>query len=232
MGGALGRLCAFTAGAWPGRGLARLRGRTPAPWRSTLGSLGTAMGTGPGTVAAAPRPAVGGGRGRRRPHRATSQTRETLKHVVSFRSPPLRSSHSGSVKRGRSRVPGDGAVPDQPLPSVPGLRYLLSSFLLTKRDTLVESIPARGGGGGGCRTEIPTRGFPEVALANGGGVWVSLLRTSRILPLRLLLVFPSWGGLKKREEGGVWSDVLIVGDGGATPSCFNNSTSKLTLPQR
>uniref|UniRef100_A0A5F5PWK5 Translocase of inner mitochondrial membrane 17B n=3 Tax=Perissodactyla TaxID=9787 RepID=A0A5F5PWK5_HORSE len=38
-GGALEGLGAFPMGAWPGRGLARLRGRTPAPWRSTLGSL-------------------------------------------------------------------------------------------------------------------------------------------------------------------------------------------------
>uniref|UniRef100_A0A9L0K3D7 Translocase of inner mitochondrial membrane 17B n=1 Tax=Equus asinus TaxID=9793 RepID=A0A9L0K3D7_EQUAS len=38
-GGALEGLGAFPMGAWPGRGLARLRCRTPAPWRSTLGSL-------------------------------------------------------------------------------------------------------------------------------------------------------------------------------------------------
>ena len=50
-------------------------------------------------------------------------------------------------------------------------------------------------------------------------------------PHGLRLVFPSCDRLKEREDG-IWLDVLIVGDGGATPSCFNNSTSKLTLSQR
>lgn len=39
-----------------------------APWRSTLANLGTAMGTGFGTVPATPRPTTGGGRGRQRLH--------------------------------------------------------------------------------------------------------------------------------------------------------------------
>lgn len=39
-------------------------GRTLAPWKSTLGNLGTAMGTGFGTVRATLRQIMGGGRGR------------------------------------------------------------------------------------------------------------------------------------------------------------------------
>ena len=94
----LGRLFTFPVEVWPDQGLAILRGRTPAPWRSMLGNLGTARGIGVGTVAAAPRPAVGGGWGRHGPHSATSQTRKTFRlllssaplHLVSLTRAPLK----------------------------------------------------------------------------------------------------------------------------------------------
>lgn len=117
-------VCVYSGGV-AGRGLGRLRGRTPAPWRSTLGSLGTAMGTGPGTVAAAPRPAVGGGRGRRRPHRATSQTRETVRHLWSPSAPlrfvplsrvPLRGAAAVCLEKVRCRTNHSQVSPDSVSP--------------------------------------------------------------------------------------------------------------------
>lgn len=77
--------------------------------------------------------------------------------VVSFCSPPFGPSHSGSVKRGHNHVPGEGAVQDEPLHIFPD-PVSPSSSLLTKRDTLVESIPAEGW----CRFERKSPGQPRV----------------------------------------------------------------------
>lgn len=205
IGGKLRRLNTFTVGAWPSLGLGRLRGRTPAPWRSTLGSPGTAMGTDLGTIAVAPRPAGGGGRERYRPQSSSAQDQETLSCLLPLPSTwllPFR-----TVKRGPQ------PLPEEPLHVSPD--YVSPSpYLLTKRDTLVESIPA----GGWRSVERKSPGLLRLVFSLGrfseGG-------RSLDPPHSLPLVFPScaWGG------DGACLEVLIVGEGGCDPFSFNNNTS-------
>lgn len=166
------------------------------------------MGTGLGTVAAAPGPAVGGGRGRRRPHRATSQTRETLRHLWSPSAtlssvPPTRAPLRGA----NSRVPGEGAAQDRPL-HVPLDSVSPQSLFVNEKRHAGRIHSSRGVAR--CRVEIPrftTRVFSLVALVDGGGSWVSLLWTSWVLPTVRFWFLPA-------APGEVWLDVLIVGDGG------------------
>lgn len=186
------RLCAFTVGAWPGRALAGLRGQTPAPWRSTLGSLGTAMGTGLGTVAAAPPPAVGGGRGRRWPHRATSQTRETLRRLWSPSAPlrfvpltraPLREAAAVSPEKVRCR--------DQPLNvSSDSVSPPPSLFVEEKRHAgRIHSSLGGGAGSSGNPQGYHAWLFPGRFSGWGRG-WVNLWRTDWILPTACAWFFP------------------------------------------